>query len=109
MKVKHAPSTLAQLLVLPFMLAAVALLVFGLIQYENSRAVQDVETEKATIERYAIQCYASEGSYPPDLQYLEDNYGLILSRDRYMYFYEIFAANVLPDIRVVPLIPRDAP
>lgn len=109
MKVKHAPGTLAQLLVLPFVIAAVLMLVIGLIQYKDSRALADVETEKATIERYAIQCYASEGSYPPDLEYLEANYGLILSRDRYLYYYEVFAANVLPDIRVVPLVPLQQP
>ena len=25
-----------------------------------------------------MQCYALEGAYPPNLEYLEDNYGLIL-------------------------------
>ncbi len=105
MKAKHAPSTLSQLLVLPFILAAVVLLIIGLLQYKDNRYVADIATEKATIERYAIQCYASEGSYPPDLTYLEDNYGLILKRERYLYYYEVFASNVLPDIRVIPLNP----
>ncbi len=109
MKVKHAPSTLAQLLVLPFVLVSMLLLVLGLIQYKDNHNIADIDTERATIERYAIQCYASEGSYPPDLEYLEANYGLLLSRERYLYYYEVFAANVLPDIRVVPLVPLPNP
>lgn len=109
MKIKHAPSTLAQLLVLPFVAVSVLMLMIGLINYKDQRTIADVDTEKSTIERYAIQCYASEGSYPPSLEYLEANYGLQLNRDRYLYYYEIFAANVIPDIRVIPLVPLPNP
>ena len=49
------------------------------------------------------QCYALEGAYPPDLGYLEENYGLILDRSRYIYHYEIFASNIFPDVKVLPL------
>ena len=49
------------------------------------------------------QCYALEGAYPPDLEYLEENYGLILDRSRYIYHYEIFASNIFPDVKVLPL------
>lgn len=109
MRYKHAPSIFSQLLVLPFIIVAVLLLVIGLLRYNEQRYYADIETEKTTIERYAIQCYASEGSYPPNLAYLETNYGLILKRELYIYFYEVFASNVLPDIRVVPINPRSQP
>lgn len=47
-----------------------------------------------------IQCYALEGGYPPSLDYLEEHYGLILDRDRYYFFYEVFASNVMPMVEV---------
>ena len=35
---------------------------------------------RAAVQRSALQCYAVEGAYPPDLQYLEDNYGLQVNK-----------------------------
>ena len=46
------------------------------------------------------QCYAIEGKYPSDLNYLEDHYGLQLDTDEFTYHYELFASNVFPDVRV---------
>jgi hypothetical protein len=52
------------------------------------------------IERSVMQCYALEGAYPPDLEYLEQYYGLILDEQRYVYQYEIVASNIHPIIGV---------
>ncbi len=50
---------------------------------------------------YIAQCYALEGAYPPNLQYLEDNYGLIMDTGRYIYHYDMFASNMFPDVKVL--------
>ncbi len=55
---------------------------------------------KEAIEKASIQCYALEGSYPPNLEYLEEHYGLVLDEEKYFYFYEIFASNIMPDVEV---------
>jgi hypothetical protein len=52
------------------------------------------------IRRAVTQCYALEGAYPPDLQYLVDNYGLILDEQHYVYLYEIVAGNIQPIVGV---------
>jgi hypothetical protein len=98
----HLPSTMSQLLTLPFVIIVILILITSLVNYTDAQGAKDMETERITIEKYAIQCYASEGSYPPDLEYLVNNYGLILHHDDYIYYYEVFASNVLPDIRVLP-------
>ena len=67
--------------------------------WENSNDAQPDRIKEA-IERACVQCYALEGSYPPDLNYLSENYGLILNEDRYFYYYEIFASNVMPYVEV---------
>jgi hypothetical protein len=47
-----------------------------------------------------VQCYALEGSYPPDLDYLEAHYGIKLNDEKYYFYYEVFASNVMPDVEV---------
>jgi hypothetical protein len=52
------------------------------------------------MERAAIQCYALEGMYPPDIEYFK-NYGIILNEDKFIYYYENNAiGNYMPDIEV---------
>jgi hypothetical protein len=53
------------------------------------------------IERAARQCYALEGAYPPTLEYLEENYGLMLDRDRFHYLYEVIGSNIHPIVEVL--------
>lgn len=52
-----------------------------------------------SIRRAAITCYAQEGSYPKDIDYLKENYGLYLS-DEYVVHYDMFASNIMPNITV---------
>jgi len=55
--------------------------------------------EKA-IRKAAVQCYAIEGFYPPDVGYLVDHYGIIIDKDKYAVSYISFTANNMPDIKV---------
>jgi len=54
----------------------------------------------SAIERTALQCYVVEGVYPPDLQYLEDHYGLQVNTRDYYVRYDAFASNLPPSVRV---------
>lgn len=64
--------------------------------------VTDAETAriKALVNEYVIQCYATEGAYPPNIQYLADHYGLILNEEKYIYEYEPVAENIKPVIQI---------
>lgn len=48
----------------------------------------------------AVTCYAVEGAYPDDLNYLRSHYGLAYDQSRYMVRYSAFASNLLPEIYV---------
>ena len=50
----------------------------------------------------AVQCYAVEGIYPPDLGYMREHYGLQVDEERYLVDYRCFASNLTPDITVLP-------
>lgn len=56
---------------------------------------------REAVRRSALQCYAVEGVYPPNLQYLEDNYGLQVNTKDYYVSYEAFASNLPPTVKVV--------
>jgi len=75
-------------------------LVFAIDKDNVNTLYQQEERLEEAIRKSAISCYAQEGAYPNDLAYLEENYGLILNKDKYFYYYDLFASNILPDIEV---------
>lgn len=85
-------------LVIIIIIAVVSVMSMGEF-WENSNNAQPHRIKDA-IERICVQCYALEGSYPPDLEYLSKYYGLILNEDKYFYYYEIFASNIMPYVEV---------
>ncbi len=81
--------------VLYFVLTAVGRVDRGQ-QQESEKRLQD------TIKKAVVNCYAIEGTYPATLEYVEEHYGLMVDRERYDVFYEIFADNIMPEITVIP-------
>lgn len=96
---------LSQIIALPFIAIVLLLLISEVADYDETNSSLNKTSVQETVEKYAIQCYASEGSYPPDLNYLVDNYGLILDEERFIYEYDIFASNIMPDIIIHDVLP----
>ena len=74
----------------------------SLIRIENQSREAGLDTARDAVYSAALQCYALEGSYPADIGYLVDNYGLQLQENRYVYFYQSLGGNLTPVIEVVP-------
>ena len=91
---------LVQILSMLMVFAIIIAIIFSLPSFRKSGGRIRAESIENTIKKYAVQCYASEGSYPPNLDYLVDNYGLMLDKKNYFYYYEAFASNFMPDISV---------
>lgn len=68
--------------------------------FYSTKQSQAPEEEKERIMAYSVQCYATMGAYPPNLEYLEKHFNLVLKRDKYNYFYDVFASNIRPDVVV---------
>ena len=89
-------------MLLPVVIAAVLLLfltaVSGLERNSSEEGRQQLEE---ALRRAAVACYAAEGIYPPDLDYLEEHYGIQVDEEHYAVFYEVFASNLMPDITVL--------
>ena len=54
----------------------------------------------AAIMEKALQCYVIECSYPSDIEYLEENYGLIVNHKDFRIMYTPVAENLPPQIKV---------
>ena len=68
---------------------------------QNGRDSEGRAQLEDAVRRSAVACYAAEGIYPPDLEYLEEHYGIQIDRERYTVMYEIFASNLMPDVTVL--------
>ena len=54
-----------------------------------------------TVRKTALTCYAAEGIYAPDLEYMKERYGLHFDEEMYQVYYDVFGANIMPDITVL--------
>ena len=52
------------------------------------------------LEQAAEHCYAAEGRYPPDLNYIEQHYGVRTTHRRYTVDYRRVAPDRAPEIIV---------
>lgn len=84
-------------------LLALTLFVFG---FAADRIRLSNEPEQTTILEKAVtrtitQCYALEGSYPPDIAYLTTHYGLTYDPDQYLIDYQYIGSNLRPDVTII--------
>lgn len=77
------------------------LLFFAAVSSASDHAYRGGAQLKQAIVRATATCYAIEGRYPPNLQYIVDNYGVYIDPGRYTVVYDSFAQNLMPEITVV--------
>lgn len=78
-----------------------AAFLLSLSRLEQGRQAKDAEQLEGAVRRAAVACYAAEGVYPPDVDYLRSHYGIVYDENRYRIHYDCFASNLMPDITVV--------
>ena len=89
-------------LLLPVLVLGLLIWFFGALGHLGTGQAQEGRQQLETaLRRAAVACYATEGVYPPTLDYLTEHYGIQIDRNRYSVFYEIFAENLMPQITVL--------
>jgi len=91
-KIRFTPILIAGILL--FVLVAVSNL-------EQGRQAQDIRQLEQALQRTAVACYAVEGVYPPDVEYMKAHYGLTYDESRYVVHYDLIASNFMPQINVM--------
>lgn len=82
-------------------LLLVALFLVALFSTSQRSEARETEVVTSALQRAIVTCYAVEGKYPPSLSYIYDNYGVRVDESRYVVFYDVVAANVMPNVQVV--------
>ena len=77
---------------------AVMVMVFGHVGSVEGR--EENETVREAVKNAALTCYAVEGMYPDNLEYLREHYNLSYNEERYHVFYDPLASNLMPTIKV---------
>ena len=83
-------------------LAVVAAFLLGLQNASGAVADEQLRMTEDSIRRAAVSCYAAEGSYPQNVQYLVDHYGVQIDEKKFVVNYSIIGSNTMPYIEVVP-------
>ena len=81
-------------------LVLVVLLVGRIDRAQGREETEIVRDAIKAVKNAALTCYAVEGAYPDDIDYLRENYQLAYNEDQYFVTYEAFASNRIPDIWV---------
>ena len=90
-----------------FLLPIAAFVILFILFLGGVRSVSDatyenqLESLETALSRSIAQCYAVEGMYPPDLQYLKDHYGLTYDESDFLVDYESYGSNLMPEITVL--------
>ena len=90
----YAIVLLAVLLVGVFMISAIS----GM---GNSTGEEERSRLETAIRRAAVSCYATEGFYPPNLEYLVEEYGVQIDESKFNVFYVVEGSNLMPRIDVI--------
>ena len=77
-------------------------MIVSMVRFSDETTGQQTQSIVEIIQKAAVQCYALEGEYPPNVEYLRDNYGVIMDEGKYFYYYDAaLGSSIMPDITVI--------
>ena len=93
------------ILLVPLVVAVLLMFTTALSNLQEGQQSEGRQQLEDAVRRSAVACYAAEGIYPPNLEYLEEHYGIQVDRERYTVMYDVFASNMMPDVTVLENVP----
>lgn len=74
---------------------------FMLSSVDKSTVDRERESLQKAIYRDMIHCYATEGYYPPSLEYIKAHYGLYYDENTFVVDYQPVGNNIRPEITII--------
>jgi len=71
---------------------------------DNIGSANDAEQKQIleqALTRSITACYALEGAYPPNIEYLVEHYGLTFDDTEYFIDYQYIGSNLRPDVTII--------
>jgi len=78
-------------------------LMLGMSNADDASRSEGVRLLQDALYRVSLHSYAVNGHFPPSLAYIEENYNIFIDRSRFVVWYDVFASNIVPDIRIFAL------
>lgn len=100
-KTRHLSGLLKGLLAPLVIVAALLVFATAVNSLDSGRDEESLRQLEAALHRGCVACYATEGIYPPDVEYLKDRYGVQVDDSKYKVDYQVFAKNLMPSITVL--------
>ena len=100
-KAKRAKRPLAGILSVLLLAVVLLLFVIGLNNIQTSNETEQAKLLERSVTRSITACYALEGAYPPDIEYLTEHYGLVYDEKQYFIDYQYIGANLRPDVTII--------
>ena len=85
-------------------LCVVVLLFLFIKTVDNISQANDAEQTdilQKALTRSITACYALEGAYPPNIEYLTEHYGLTYDDAEYFIDYQYIGSNLRPDVTII--------
>lgn len=70
-------------------------------QMESGSKTETLSQMELAVKQACVTCYALEGRYPPNLEYMSKNYGIAIDENRYIVLYQVFGQNIMPMIKIM--------
>lgn len=83
-----------------FLLLFTGICVLSFQRLEETNFEKSCNILSESVRKAAVHCYAVEGQYPENIEYLKENYGITYNEKRFMVHYEMIGSNLMPDIFV---------
>ena len=90
----------SQVLLYVFSFLILAIICVSIFNSQKAYDENQLESIEENIRKAVIACYSIEGYYPSDINYLKDNYGLVIDESSVNVFYQAVGSNIFPDIMV---------
>ena len=74
--------------------------VFFINSITSKNSGRELQIVRDAVKNAALTCYAVEGMYPDNLEYLREHYNLSYNEEKYHVFYDPLASNLMPSIKV---------
>lgn len=98
LKKKRRSGYLEIVLVVIFFAVIIIWFSVGFANISSSTSKENLNEATQSVKKAVTLCYSIEGSFPPNIQYLKDNYNLVINEDKYIVHYNVFASNVMPEV-----------
>ena len=86
---------------LPVLLLALGVFVAFSDSFAETNIAYEKDLLQKALDRSITQCYALEGTYPNDLEYLEEHYGLTYNKEHFFVDYQYIGGNLRPDVTII--------